>query len=313
MALEVIDRRSRPSWLELETEAGPDGFPIRRYRVAPAPGRPPRGSLFFQTGRADFIEKYIETLAHWRGRGWSVEGFDWRGQGGSGRFLKDRTIGHSPPFDIHVTDLAERVASWKARTPGPHYAIGHSMGGHLTLRMLVDAPGLVDRAVLVSPMMGIRVGLIGERVASVIASLACRAGLAERAVWSTTPEAEARRQTILTHSPERFADEMWWRQAYPELDLGPPSWGWLVAAWTSIAALRRPGVLEGVETPALILCSERDRLVSSPEMLKVAARLPHARLRASAAVAHEVLREEDSYRIWGLAEIDEFLEAQPRS
>ena len=37
--------------------------------------------MLFAGGRSDFIEKYLESYAHWHRAGWDVTAFDWRGQG----------------------------------------------------------------------------------------------------------------------------------------------------------------------------------------------------------------------------------------
>jgi lysophospholipase len=98
-------------------------------------GAPARGSLVFANGRGDFVEKYIEALAHWHKRGWNVTSFDWRGQGGSRGNIVG---GHLESFDPLVGDLEALVADQVANTQGPHVAIGHSMGGHLLLRLLAE-------------------------------------------------------------------------------------------------------------------------------------------------------------------------------
>ena len=41
-------------------------------------------------GRAEFIEKYGETVGDLRARGFAVYALDWRGQGHSGRVLRTR-------------------------------------------------------------------------------------------------------------------------------------------------------------------------------------------------------------------------------
>jgi lysophospholipase len=101
------------------------------------------GSLLFAGGRGDFIEKYLEPLAHWHARGWNVVSFDWRGQGES---RGTSSAGHLDSFDPLVADdLAALIAEWR-RSPGPHVAIGHSMGGHLLLRILAErSPALAPR------------------------------------------------------------------------------------------------------------------------------------------------------------------------
>jgi lysophospholipase len=306
-----IDRRVRPNWLELGNWAAGDGWLLRRFHVSPDSGTAPRGSLLFQTGRADFIEKYIESFDHWRRQGWAIEGFDWRGQGGSGRILEDSRIGHGPPFSNMVADLAAYCRAWIARTAGPHVLIGHSMGGHLILRMLAEGAAAVDGAVLISPMLGLNAGLIGERIGRLIARALCRVGFRERPAWSEdSAKGNGHRQRNLTHSVERYEDEQWWRGRDPVLDVGPPTWGWLRDSWESIGGLLAPDVLERVHTPLLILCAEQDRLVMTSAIRRAARRLPNARLVCYADAAHEILRESDPVRSRALAEIDAFLNAR---
>ena len=76
----------------------PDGRALRFARFAPPPGR--RGTVCLFQGRAEFIEKYFETVRDLRSRGFAVATFDWRGQGLSDRALAD-------PYKGHVSDFAE--------------------------------------------------------------------------------------------------------------------------------------------------------------------------------------------------------------
>ncbi len=73
-----------------------DCFAIRTadgvsLRVAqwPASAMPIQGTVLLLQGRAEFIEKYFETVDHFRARGFDVVSFDWRGQGGSERLLRN--------------------------------------------------------------------------------------------------------------------------------------------------------------------------------------------------------------------------------
>ena len=61
----------------------PDGVSLRFARWAPPPGR--KGTVCLFPGRAEFIEKYFETVRDLRARGFAVAALDWRGQGGSQR------------------------------------------------------------------------------------------------------------------------------------------------------------------------------------------------------------------------------------
>jgi lysophospholipase len=310
-----FDRRALPPGLRIGEWRGTDHWPLRRFDWATETAET-RGSILFQPGRGDFIEKYLEIYHHWHERGWRVSGFDWRGQGRSGRLLPDPLIGHLPSLDPLLDDFAGFAAEWLADSPAPHVLIGHSMGGNLSLRLLSEHRITADAAILVAPMLGLNTGPIPPRMARAFARTLCALGLTERPAWregNRPAERQRRRQANLTACAERYSDEQWWKTEHPELALSTPSWGWLVAAYGSITRLDRPGAMEGVNTPVLIVGAEHDRLVSAQAIRKAAGRLPDVRLIMSKHGAHELLREVDEVRLPLLAEIDRFLdERAPR-
>lgn len=265
-----------------------------------------RGSLIFANGRGDFIEKYLEAVAHWHRGGWNVTSFDWRGQGGSrGEFRG----GHLRSFDPLLEDFDALVGEWVKGAPGPHVLIGHSMGGHLLLRLLAHHHPPIQAAVLVAPMIAINAApvpaWIGRRVAGALARL----GWSERPAWKHNERPAppgSSRQAFLTSCPERYADELWWKEQQPGYDLGPPSWGWLNAAYRSMQSIT-PAQLRELQTPILILGAARDRLVSPAAIRRAAKLLPDVDLVMFNDAAHELLREKDSVRLEALARIDAFL------
>jgi len=129
--------------------------------------------------------------------------------------------------------------------------------------------------------------------------------------WSEKPgELPAFRQLLLTHDDARYADELFWRRARPELVMGPGSWGWVAAALASIRRLARPGVLEAVDLPVHIVATSVDRLVGSRAIRRAAARLPRVDAQwFGDEAAHEILREVDPVRDRALEGIDRFLES----
>jgi len=192
------------------------------------------------------------------------------------------------------------------RTPGPHVLLGHSMGGHLVLRLLAERTLPVDGAVLVSPMLGLNTGLIPEKLGRLIARTLCAIGWETEPAWSED-KGSGHRQRNLTHSTERFEEELWWRAQDPMLDVGPPTWGWLRDSWDSIAELFGLGVIERVTTPMLLLCADHDRLVRARAIERGALRLPNARIVHYPDSEHEILREVDGVRTRALADIESFL------
>ena len=265
-------------------------------------------------GRGDFYEKYLETFEHWRRRGWRVTAADWRGQAGSGRLGGDMLTGHVPDFGHWIDDLAALWRHWAAERDGPLVLVGHSMGGHLVLRAVAEKRLVPPPAalVLVAPMIDVRPERVPLTLRRIFAQVRSSMGDPRRPAWkwSERPgEVPAFRQRLLTHDAERYADELHWRGARPELAMGTGSWGWIRAALASIARLRRPGALEGVEMPVLILSTQVDRLVGTRAIRRAATRLPRAEtLWFGAEAAHEILREVDPVRDRALAQIDTFLE-----
>lgn len=287
-----------------------DGHAIRRIDWAQPIGSV-RGSLLFMPGRGDAYEKYLETLGHWHASGWRVTAADWRGQAGSGRLGVDAVTGHVDDFAIWVDDLARFWADWKRDAPGPHVLIGHSMGGHLVLRALVERKVDPAAVVMTAPMLGLHPRFVPPALLHAFARLMGGFGDPRRPAWkwSEKPGAlPASRVNLLTHDTDRYADEAWWRDARPELVMGPGSWGWIAAALASMRLLDRPGALEGVETPVLILATDVDRLVEFGAIERAARRLPRGELlRFGPEARHEILREADAVRDTALGAIDAFL------
>lgn len=305
-----FDRRKIPEAARETRWALPDGHALRRIDWPGAAA--PRGSLLFMPGRGDFYEKYLETLDYWAGKGWRVTAADWRGQGMSGRLGADAVTGHVADFAVWVDDLAALWAVWRAENPGPHVVVAHSMGGQIALRAVAEGRIDPDAVVLSAPLLDVAGPPVPRWLLHGAARLMAGLGDPRRPAWkwSEKPgQVPADRDALLTTSASRYADELWWREHRPGVVMGPGSWSWLERAFASMRGLARPGVLERIGTPVLIIGAERDRLVGFGGILRAAARLPHGELlRLGPEARHEVLREDDAVRDRVLAAIDEFLD-----
>ena len=304
-------RRTLPADARVGEWRAPDGWKIRRMDWPQPAGQAVRGSLLFAGGRGDFIEKYLEAYGHWQARGWNVTAFDWRGQG---RSRGDIRGGNLLSFDPLIDDLAALIAHWRADRPAPYVAVGHSMGGHLLLRTLIERKPDLDAAVLVAPMIRVNSAPLSPSVAPVVTDFMCLVGWRDVPVFKAPPSLSrpgSKRQYLLTGSTERYVDELWWWEQEPGFNLGGPSWGWMRAAYRSSAAFT-PEKLATVDLPVLLLGTERDRLVSPEAIRSAAAALPRAELVMYPDAGHEILREGDSVRLDALARIDTFLDEHAR-
>ncbi|MGH6876325.1 MAG: serine aminopeptidase domain-containing protein, partial [Rhizomicrobium sp.] len=89
-----------------------------------------------------------------------------------------------------------------------------------------------------------------------------------------------------------------------------PTWGWLEAAWRSMARTTEPGFAETVTTPCLVFGAGRDRIVKTDAIRRFARRLPRGVYVEIAGAEHEILMESDFIRAQFWAAFDAFVAAQ---
>jgi lysophospholipase len=291
----------------------PDGA---RLRTLVLPAADPRANLLLLGGRADFLEKSAETIADLHAQGFTVAGFDWRGQGLSTRLL-ETGAGHIDDFATFLADLDHVSDTLADDIPGPWVVLAHSMGAHLLLRWLADPAryshpfrAKLRAAALTAPFCGLAMPLPLRAAALLAAGSRCRAGEGARFAWGQEPfgprQSSLARQMILTHCPRRFAEERLWVEANPALACGGVTWGWIDAFARSEVALEAMP-LEALNLPILALLAAEERLVSNRAALQVLARIPSATIDIMDGAAHEILRERDEIRARALSRIVAFL------
>src|SRR6202158_5298199 len=132
----------------------PDGVSLRYARWDPPPGR--KGTVVVLQGRAEYIEKYFETVRDLRARGFAVATLDWRGQGGSHRALRNRRKGYVRRLSQYQTDLETFVHEVVLPDcPPPVFALAHSMGATILLRAAHAGHHWFDRMVLLAPVIAL--------------------------------------------------------------------------------------------------------------------------------------------------------------
>src|ERR1700694_1698698 len=132
----------------------PDGINLRFARWPPPPGR--KGTVCVFQGRAEFIEKYFETVRDLRARGFAVATLDWRGQGGSERALRNKRKGYVQSFSQYQIDLESFIHEVVLPDcPPPVFALAHSMGATILLRAAYAGHHWFDRMVLLAPMIAL--------------------------------------------------------------------------------------------------------------------------------------------------------------
>ncbi|MFO1072197.1 MAG: alpha/beta hydrolase [Geminicoccaceae bacterium] len=275
------------------------GMRVRLGHAVPRRGAT-HGTAVILTGRAEFIEKYRETVSDLIGRGFAVAIFDWRGQGGSDRFPGHGQRGHVPRIEDYLDDLAAVLGRLeRLRLPQPWLMLAHSMGGHVGLRQLAREPGRFAGAALLAPMFGIRLPLLPRPLAQAICWVAIGMGAGPRYAPGQRDHDRALpsfARNKLTSCPEHFADYLRLVQTAPELTVGGVTYAWLAASLRSIALIHARGFPESITAPILVCQAGEERIVSNRAIIHLTGRLPRGRLLVFPGARHELLRERAAIR-----------------
>jgi lysophospholipase len=290
----------------------PDGVSLRFARWAPPPGR--KGTVCLFGGRAEFIEKYFETVRDLRARGFAVATLDWRGQGLSERALSDPFKGHVGDFSEYDTDLETFMRDVVLPDcPPPLFAVAHSMGASVIIRAASRGHRWFDRIVLSAPMIRLAQNpMLGY--ANKVARLLRLSGLGTAYIPGGDPTAPAARSfvsNILTSDPVRYARMAAILEAEPALGIGAPTIGWANAAFKAMASFADPAYPSQIRQPILIVAAGRDQLVSTPAIEDFAIHLRAGAHVVVAGALHEILMEQDHYRMQFWAACDAFVPGTP--
>lgn len=263
-----------------------------------------KGIVVILPGLSEFSEKYYETARDIISRGLDVWVIDWAYQGRSARWEKYPQRRYSDGFDADLQDLHKLISDHiiPAAQGKPLIMLGHSMGGHLGLRYLAEHKGLFKAAIFSAPMIGIReVNQIPAPLREILLFF-----LRPFSQWYV-PRGRDWHETmrksdgsdIFSSDPVRDALHNEWCRAYPELQIGSPTYRWLFEAVKSCRTLKNQ--LADIDVPVMLACAEKDAVVDNQAIMHAAAVLPKSTLLTLSDAHHELLMERDAIR-------DRFLE-----
>src|ERR1700704_553712 len=265
-----------------------DGVTLRFARWHPPPGR--KGTVCLFQGRAEFIEKYFETVRELRSRGFAVATVDWRGQGGSERTLSDPRKGHVGDFAEYERDIEVLMNEVVLPDcPPPIFAIGHSMGGTVMMRVARQGSRWFDRIVLSAPMLRLA-GNRSSAPARITARVMRLFGMGSTYVPGGSDAMVATGSyvdNIATSDPVRHARTKAVLEAAPELGIGSPTVSWLNAAYRAMGEIASPSFASKVRQPLMLIAAGRDQVVSTAAIEDLAVRLRAGSHLIVAGARHE--------------------------
>ncbi len=304
----VIPRNPPPEKAVGGYFTGFDGKKLR-YGRFPAVARPLKGTVVILTGRNECIEKYFETARNLSERGFTTATFDWRGQGGSERLLRDRQRGHIRDFGDYVKDLDrffEEVVLPDCR--GPYYILGHSTGSLIALLATPSLVNRVQRMVLVVPFLTYTGFPLSMTAITRIAGILYWMGLGRMyAAWGAPRRSPPFATNKLTTDIGRYRRNMELYETYPQLAMGGPTVAWVRAACKAVEIVQNPEFMQRINIPIMFVGAGNDEVVSTRAIADYARRLRGGSILTIAGARHELLQEADIFREQLLAAFDAFV------
>ena len=251
-----------------------------------------------------------------RARGFAVATLDWRGQGLSrtrAAAIRARAMcAASTTTSIDLDTFINEVVL--PDCPPPFFALAHSMGATVLLRAAYQGHRWFDRMVLLAPMIALpgmrRVAgdaRDGQGHAACSASAACYVPGGDASVMMQRPFLG----NLLTSDPVRYARNVAVLEAEPQLAIGWPTVGWTDAAFKVMSEFAEPGYPVKIRQPMLIVAAGQDSIVSTPAIDEFAVRLRAGSHLIVPGARHELLMEQDRFRMQVLAAFDAFVPGTP--
>lgn len=247
-------------------------------------------NLLIVHGFTEFSAKYREMIHLFLSVGFNVFIFDQRGHGFSGREVEDLRLAHVGKFESYAEDLAAVMDQWvlPATKGMPLYLFSHSMGGAASLLYLADHPGLVEKAILCSPMVRpLTRGVPRPIVLAALWYYGRKEGWDQKfphsPEFSKTPGFDA----APDESYARFKANLDIRIRHPEYQNSSATNGWLMEALTVERKLLTAKVF-GIETPMLMLRAGNDQIVCNKAQARLLKKLRNCRQLLFADAKHTI-------------------------
>lgn len=268
-----------------------------RIRVGVWPREAARGTVLLFPGRTEFIEKYARFANDMAQHSYAMMAVDWRGQGLADRLLEDARVGHIDSFADYQKDVAALVEMAHAlNMPKPWYVLGHSMGGAIALRSVLEDLD-VCAAGFTGPMWGILLSPVMRQLAWALYHASGWVGLSHKLPPTTdyenyivTSEFEG---NTLTNTPEMWDYMKAQVTQYPQLALGGPSIHWLGEAMKECAFLLQA---PAPSLPAVCFVGGDEAIVEESAMRTRMANWASGSLHRIDNAQHEVLMEGPNIR-----------------
>ncbi len=269
-----------------------------------------KAAIVISSGRTEAAIKYKELIYDLYNNGYSIYIPDHRGQGLSGRMLKEHDMGYIDDFQYYVDDLKKFYDDFVTKDKHKNiFLMTHSMGGAIGMTYIEQYPKDFKAAVFSSPMLG-------------LASPTCTAvKILEKKeptyIMGGTPyqdDSVKFEDNTLTYSKIRYERVL---QAFNETSdarLGSPVYQWVTRSCKQFKYIFDNA--DKIQTPLIIFSAEDEKIVATSAHKGFIKKLKKLQKDAEAyevkAAMHELYIERDRARIDVLTKsLDFFAKFEP--
>ena len=214
-------------------------------------------------------------------------------------------------YEVDVETFVQQVVL--PDCPPPFFALAHSMGGAVMLRIAHAGKRWFDRMVLTAPMIDLPGRATSFPTRALLRAMRL-AGLGGRYVPGGSSALTGAGPFInnpLTSDPVRYARNVAILEEDPTLGLGAPTVAWADTAFRAMHGFRATAYPSEIRQPVLMLAASNDSVVSTAAIEEFAYHMRAGSHLVIAGSKHEILQEQDRYRAQFWAAFDAFVPGTP--
>ena len=267
----------------------------------------PKAVIVISHGFTESIRKYTESVYYMLQRGYEVWGLDHRGHGRSFRENSDPFVVHEGRFRNYVQDLKflmQKIVK-PAAAGRPVFLYAHSMGGCIAALTIEQYPGLFQKAVLSSPMLGLSFGKVPVQVVYLGAR-----GKKTRPVTPRSSFEEENFENSCDSSKCRYEYYYKKRLRDPSLQTCSASIGWGMEAVKACARARSALLASRIRIPVLLIQAGNDTMVKNASQHLFASRERSCEFVRIPGMKHELYMTDSDVLIPYWEKIFQFFEQE---
>ena len=266
-----------------------------------------KAAIVISSGRTEAAIKYKELIYDLYNNGYSIYIHDHRGQGLSGRMLKNHDMGYVKEFQFYIDDLKTFYDNYvKINKHNNIFLMAHSMGGAIGMSYLEQYPNDFKAAAFSSPMLG-----LPPPTCTAVKVLESKEPKYVMGGTNYQDDSVKFEDNTLTHSQIRYKRILKAFNETTDARLGSATYQWVVKSCKQFKYIFDNA--DKIQTPLLLFSAADEKIVDPNSHKEFIKKLEKLKKDANGFIVpkamHELYIERDKARINVLTKILDFFES----